>query len=211
MDFLELLFIISISTLFISWSWFIILGFRANKFWGFSIIFLSPITPIMFASRFARKARRAIYYYTLTLVSFIFLNLYIQLATVDFYKKFLEKISQQTVELVNNQPTTPIENIPPEEYQSLKASTINAPTSKQPKTKPKSNNTPKKHGYKIVNINLIHHYINKKVMITTAIKKHNGRLNSTTASTVLIKKRLAKGSVTMPIKKSKIIKIEVYL
>ena len=54
-------------------------------------------------------------------------------------------------------------------------------------------------------------YVNKNIIATTSRKKHKGKLLSVTSSVLLIKKRSSGGSVSMPIKKSKIIKTEVYL
>lgn len=232
MDFLEILFIISIIELLITWVWFIILGFRANKIWGFSIIFLSPISPFMFASRFARKARQAIYYYVVSLAIFIMLLFYIQFFTLDFYTNFLKKIIPEpdpiviTVEEVDIKPpvTKPseidievIENSIPETVDTEDPVTDEAPVPEvpviekvEPEVKPVIKK-PKKRSYKPVNLKDIQKYVYKKVIVYTSRKKHKGKLMSVTSSNLVIRKRVGGGKASMPIKRSKIIKVEVYL
>ncbi len=215
MNLLEILFILCFIGNLITWVWFIILGFRANKLWGFSIVFLSPVTPFMFASRFARKARKAIYYYIIALFASISLTLYIHFFTVDFYRNFLEKITPEKVEVVAKKPEpeliSPIEEEKPKE--NLKSELeIKTPVTENIKpVQPKPDKKPKRRHYKEVNINSIHLYVNKNIIATTSRTKHKGKLLSATPSALLIKKRASGGSVSMPIEKSKIIKIEVYL
>ncbi|MDQ7090890.1 MAG: hypothetical protein Q9M50_09615 [Methylococcales bacterium] len=228
MSFLEILFTLSSLAMFITWGWFMMLGFRANKAWGLSIIFLSPIAPFMFASRFARKARRAIYYYMITLFAFILLTAYIHFSTINFYRNLLGKIGQESI--VENQyetQTAEIEQVLPQEDQinspdinkeilrkeppTIEASPVIEERIILPAVKTEPRKKPKRRGYKPVQLNSIHQYLNKRIIITTAIKTHKGKLSSVTALTLLIKKRSSSGSVVMPIKKSKIIKIEVYL
>ncbi len=207
MNFLEILFIISLVSILITWIWFIVLGFRANKAWGFSIVFLSPIAPFMFASRFARKARQAVYYYMITLLIFISCVVYIHFSTVNFYKSLLEKITESPAEVIIEK-TPPIINInEPLTQENQKVNLeIKEPIQAPVKIKPQ----PKKHSYKQVSIGSIHIYINKRIIITTSRTKHKGKLLSITPSSLSIRKRSAGGSVTMPIKKNKIIKLEVY-
>ena len=221
MTLLETLFITCFIASFITWVWFIFLGFRANNIWGFSIVFLSPVTPFMFASRFARKARRAIYYYIITLFALISLIIYIHFFTIDFYSNFLEKINSEEVEVVIEKPkpeiTTNVEEIIPKENlepnSEIKVPVIEETVEVKPqlKPKPKLDKKPKRRSYKEVNINTIHLYINKNIIATTSRTKHKGKLLSVDSSALMIKKRSAGGSVRMPIKKNKIIKTEVYL
>ena len=222
MTLLEILFIVCLIGNFITWVWFIILGFRANNIWGISIVFLSPVSPFMFASRFARKARRAIYYYIIALFILISLMGYIHFSTIDFYSNFLEKIHPEEVEVIVEEPkleiiraieekVQPQENIEP--HHEIKSPIIEETVEIKPqsKPKPKLDKKPKRRRYKEVNINTIHLYINKNIIATTSITKHKGKLLSINSSVLMIKKRSTGGSVTMPIKKTKIIKFEVYL
>ncbi len=217
MSFLEILFIACFTGGFITWAWFIILGFRANNIWGFSIVFLSPVSPFMFASRFARKARRAIYYYIIALFMLLSLTLYIHFFTLDFYTNFLEKIKPEDIEVVIEKPEPEIitnveEIIPKENLESnpeIKVPIIEEVVEIKPQLK--LDKKPKRRSYKEVNINTIHLYINKNIIATTSRTKHKGKLLSVDSSALMIKKRSKGGSVSMPIKKNKIIKTEVYL
>jgi hypothetical protein len=217
MNLLEILFIACFTASFITWVWFIFLGFRANKIWGFSIVFLSPVAPFMFASRFARKARRAIYYYIITLFVFVSLTVYIYFFTIDFYTNFLEKIKSEEVviEKLEYEIITSVEEIRPKENLApnleKKVPIVEETVGIKPRPKPELDKKPKRRSYKEVNINMIHLYINKNIIATTSRTKHKGKLLSVDSSVLMIKKRSAGGSVTMPIKKIKIIKTEVYL
>lgn len=236
MIFLEILFVVSLIEFVITWVWFIILGFRANKIWGLSIVFLSPITPFMFASRFARKARKAIYYYVITLVVFVSVNTYINNTNVRFYKNLWQKITVLSTQITtvkiepsfnfdgifatNTTDETPEIKIKPvitksrkvkkKSYYAPAKKTEPKPYSYYKKAKPKKS-TPKKQGYQVVSIGSLEQYINKKIIITTSTVQHKGRLISVTASRVLIKKQASGGSVTMPLKKNKIKQIKIYL
>ena len=217
MNLLEIFFIACFTASLITWSWFIVLGFRANNIWGVSIVFLSPITPFMFASRFARKARKAIYYYIISLFTLISLMLYINFFTIDFYTNFLEKIKPEEIKVVVETPEpiiiTSVEEIIPKENlkptPEIPPPTIEKTIEIKPKTKP--DKKPKRHRYKEVNINTIHLYINKSIIATTSRTQHKGKLLSVTSSALMIKKRIAGGSASLPIQKHKIIKTEVYL
>ncbi|NOQ35667.1 MAG: hypothetical protein GQ569_07195 [Methylococcaceae bacterium] len=237
--FLEILFIINLVAISILWVWFIILGFRANKLWGLSIVFLNPVTPFMFASRFARKARRAIYYHVVVWVVFAIFAAYIQFATVDFYKTFLFKVAPESLVILIDK-TKVVKDISPSitdtqevdvkiiddsviddsviddevieipiiDNEVTEEPVIEDPIIEKPiEIKPKS----KKRSYKVVNMQDMRLYIGKKVKVSTSTKKHKGKLSSVTKSSLVIKKRLSGGSTLMPIKKNKIIKIEVYL
>ncbi|MCK5924357.1 MAG: hypothetical protein KAG10_00530 [Methylococcales bacterium] len=250
MIFLEILFIVSLIECLIAWVWFIILGFRANKTWGFSIVFLTPITPFMFALRFTRKARKAIYCYVISLIALVILNSYIVYSRVNFYENIWQEItakamqvatievpslfdfrdlfSNNTVEAlapkVKARPVltrsaviqkkayhVPIKRAKPKPYSYYKKI---KPSSDYKKTKRHLDTkklTPKKRGYQAVSIGVLTQYINKKIMITTTRVQHKGRLISVTESTVLIKKRVSSGFVTMPIKKNKIKHVKIYL
>lgn len=220
MNLLEILFIVCLVGNFITWVWFIILGFRANNIWGGAIVFLSPIAPFMFASRFARKARKAIYYYIIALFLLISLMGYIHFFTIDFYSNFLEKIHPEEVEVIVEEPKLEIiraieEKVQPQEnlepHHEIPPPIIEETVEIKPQLKPKLDKKPKRRRYKEVNINTIHLYINKNIIATTSITKHKGKLLSVNSSVLIIKKRSTGGSVTMPIKKTKIIKTEVYL
>ena len=230
MSVLEILFIIGIVELLIIWVWFIIMGFQANKAWGFSMIFFSPITPFMYASRFARKARRAIYYYVVSLVALISLVLYIHFATIDFYTTFLTKLIPKEI-ITSTTPATNTE-IPNNDQREIEVeiigstdhiededenetdteTDINTETNTENETEqPEEKYKPQKRSYKVVDMKDMRLYLGKKVIITTSTKRHSGYLNSATSSALIIRKRLGGGSTTMPIKKNKIQKVEVYL
>lgn len=224
-SFLEILFSLNIIAILIVWVWFIILGFRANKAWGFSIIFLTPVTPFMFASRFARKARRAIYYHVIAWFIVVCLGVYIQFFTVNFYRTFFWKLAPESLVVLINEPVeeikTPVvenQEIDPEIIEDVSDETVEEfvvdETIEEPvadeavvESKPKST----KRSYQMVSIQDVRLYVGKKVIVSTAYKKHKGRLSAVTASSVVIKKYIAGGSTSMPIKKNKIIKVEVYL
>ncbi|MCK4493756.1 MAG: hypothetical protein KAU26_06850 [Methylococcales bacterium] len=232
MIFLEILFIVSLIELLITWIWFIILGFRANKVWGFSIVFLFPIMPFIFSLRFARKARKAIYYYVIALVVFVSLNTYIFYGNVTFYENIWQKITilATQVTAVEIEPSFDFNGIfehyvteapaPERKVQRLVARPIKvkkkvyqAPV-KHAEPKPSSyykKPTPKKPAYQIISIGVLAYYFNKKIIITTSVVQHKGRLISVTASTVFIKKHVSGGFVSMAIKKNKIKQIKIYL
>ncbi|MCK5871356.1 MAG: hypothetical protein KAG26_00900 [Methylococcales bacterium] len=232
MIFLEILFIVSLIECLITWVWFIILGFQANKVWGFSIVFLSPVTPFMFALRFARKARKAIYYYVITLIFFVSLNTYIYYDGNYFYENSWQKITKLATQITTVEiaslfdfnglfETDTTEVLVPEiktrpvlmRSAVIEKKARSIPTKKS-EPKPYSyykKPTPNKQSYQVISVEALAPYMNKKIIITTSVVQHKGRLVSVTASTVLIKKQTSGGSVTMPIKKNKIKQIKIYL
>lgn len=215
MNFLEILFITCFIANFITWAWFVFLGFRANNIWGISVVFLSPVAPFMFASRFARKARRAIYYYIITVSIFVSLIVYIHFFTIDFYTNFWEKIKSEAIVIEEPKPEiiTNVKEILPKKDLDANLE-IKVPMEEETvevKPQPKPDKKPKRRHYKEVNMSSISLYIKKNIIVTTSRTKHKGKLLSVDSSVLLIKKRSSGGSVSMPIKKSKIIKIEVYL
>jgi hypothetical protein len=235
---------VSLIELLITWIWFLILGFRASKTWGISILLFFPITPFMFAFRFTRKARKAIHYYGVTLIFFSIINAYIIFFKPNFYENssatltqineiatriqqttsvnFGEFFSTITDETGENEEEIDIRILPPIKSPAMKKVTprpvrqvlfpIAKPYSyykkKPSKTIPKPKKQPR---YKTVSIHEIGHYMTKKVLITTSVIQHKGRLISVTSSTVSIQKQTSGGSVTMPIQKNKIKHIKVYL
>lgn len=211
---LDMLFTISIIPLLVTWGWFIILGFQANKVWGFSIIFLSPVTPFMFASRFARKARGVFYYYIASIVIFVVATLYIQFVSVDFYPNLLKKITFEEIVTIDNKvesDTTVFstdevdETDETEDEVTLEPEITEEIVETAPEVIKKS-----KPSYKPINIGEAHRYLDKKIIIYTSIKKHKGRLMSVTGSELVVKKFIGRGKVLMPIEKSKIVKVEIY-
>lgn len=210
MNGVEIIFITSVLTLLIIWIWFIVQGFRTSRSWGASIIFLFPISPFLFAYRFERKTRQAIYYFIGSLVFFIAVMLYIHFATIDFFSRFSDKLSSSVpsrvfsstpkVKLLNLPKPTPIPPPlavapPPKITTEITKAPVQAVTMRR---------------YKTVDIGSVKSYLGKSVIITTATVKHNGKLMSVDGSQLEIKKDMGGGSIIMGIKKSKIEKVEVY-
>ena len=234
--FLEILFVVSFIELLITWVWFLILGFRANKTWGFLVLLLFPITPFMFASRFPRKARKAIYYYVVTLIFFGLMTSYIYFYKPKFYDRFwgildtikeITRIDSKKTQLNfdelfstndNTQDASKLQAISPSKTKSVTVKKVIRHKSIEkplPKAKPyayyRAKRKAKKQGYKTVSMNDLTQYINKKVIVSTPLVQHKGRLLSVTSSTIRVKKQASGGSVTMPIKKNKITHFKVYL
>lgn len=210
----EILFMTSVLTVLIVWIWFVVLGFRTSRGWGAALIFLFPVSPFLFAYRFERKTRHTIYYLIGSLVFFALIMGYIQFATsVDFFDKFADKIVNAMPKLDSStEPKVKNLNLPPPAY-------IPPPLPDTPEVKPELPptvvETPKpsvaSHGYKTIDIGSIGSYIGKKVVVTTSSVQHRGKLTSVDGAQIEIKKEIAGGTTIMPIKKSKITKIEVYL
>ncbi len=211
MSFLEILFIVGIIAVLITWGWFVILGFRANLAWGVSIIFLSPVTPFMFASRFARKARKAIYYYTISLLFLSLIAGYIQFATVDFYTLFFKKFIPDEPVIVLPEKKPEVETPQEIEVEIIEEPEIEEPVEVVPESAEVKPEKPKKRSYKVVNMQDMRLYIGKRVIVSTSTKKHKGKLLKATSSELVVRKRMSGGSTSMPIKKNKIRKVEVYL
>ena len=67
------------------------------------------------------------------------------------------------------------------------------------------------HRYQTIEVSRANSYIGKNVIIGTETITHRGRLMSVDDSEVIIRKTLMGGSMVMGVKKSKIIKFEVFL
>jgi hypothetical protein len=210
----EIIFTISVIVLLGMWGWFIVLGFRTSRLWGAGLIFLFPVSPFMFAYRFERKTRQSIYYFTGSLLFFVLVILYIKFATLDFFDTFSHKIAKVLPSIeysVKSKPKTKNLILP-------KPTPIPPPLSKTPEqheteviTKAPTPLPTTSSRYKTIDISSIKNYLGKNVIITTAFVVHRGKLTSADGAQIEIKKDIAGGSTIMPIKKSKIEKIEVYL
>ena len=211
---LEIVLMLSSIAILITWVWFIVLGFKANKLWGFSLIFLFPISPFMFANRFGRKSRRIIYYYILSLLMMSGVQVYIHFATVEFYPNLADKLINLFPEKqpepeaviedsVENLKEIEIEIIEPVEETTETVEIIELP---EPPPKPKP-----KRSYKVVNINDMKQYIGKRIIITTTRKPRKGTLVSVGSGKLKIRERRSSGSSIMGISQHKILKVEVYL
>jgi hypothetical protein len=168
----------------------------------------------MFAYRFERKSRQAIYYFTGCLFVFIALIAYIPFGTIDFYPTLLGKLSKSVPQMnfsIDSEPEKK-RNLPAPTY-------IPPPLEAEPETKQVSS-TPviikakpsdsQKHHKQIIDMGSIGNYIGKNVIITmTTTVVHEGRLTSVDRAEIFIKKTQRGGSVIMPLKKSNISKIEV--
>ncbi len=214
MTILEILFILSIITIVITWIWFVILGFKANKNWGFGILLNPLITPFIFTVRFTRKSRKIIYYYVASLLFFIGLQIYIYTATTNFYFDFANTISSIfQVETSDSEPIE-VEAINPDVSIIESKETINLdPVVKAPKIiKPKVKTLPKPktRSYKTVKLGTASNYLYKKIIITTAHKKHKGILYSSNNNELKIKQKIQGGTIIMGIKRSKILSVKVY-
>lgn len=214
MTILEILFILSIIAIVITWIWFVILGFKANKNWGFGILFNPLITPFIFTVRFTRKSRKIIYYYAASLLFFIGLQIYIYTATTNFYVDFINKITNLfQVETNNSKPfevetiNSDVSIIEPEEEISLDP-VIKAPKIIKPEVK--TLQKPKTRSYKTVKLATASNYLYKKIIITTANKKHKGILYSASNNELKIKQKIQGGTIIMGIKRSKILTVKVY-
>jgi hypothetical protein len=214
---LEILFTLSGLALLGMWGWFIGLGFQTSRLWGMGLIFLFPVSPLMFAYRFERKTRKIIYYFLGALLVFITLTSYIAFTNAEFFENFTKKISQSIpqinlnlfskttkVKKLNLPPPAPIPPPLPESETSEEDETV--VEIHQPPATVSQNSR-----YKTIDIDNAKNYLGKSVIVTTAFVTHRGKLVSASGSEIHIKKIIAGGSTIMGIDKSKIEKFEVRL
>jgi hypothetical protein len=139
--------------------------------------------------------------------------LYIKFATLDFFDTFAHKIAKvmpsieysvksksKTNNLILPKPTPippPLKVVSEQDAESITRASEPLPEIS--------------HHYKTIDIGSIKNYVGKNVIVTTAIVVHHGKLTSADGAQIEIKKDIGGGSTIMPIKKSKIEKIEVYL
>lgn len=211
MNGVEIILITSVLLLLMIWVWFIVLGFRTSRAWGAALIFLFPASPFLFAYRFERKTRQAIYYFGGSLAIFVSVLLYINFATsVDFYDHFWPKLEKMMPSIGSSNKSTDVKqlNLPPptpipEAREPAHVETVTAPIITDLPEKP--------HQFRDIDIGTVSNYIGNKVIITTSSTEKEGRLISVDASQVEIKLKIGGGSAQLKIPKSRIKKIQVYM
>lgn len=212
---LEILFITSVIMLLVMWTWFVILGFRTSRLWGASLILLFPLSPFLFAYRFERKTRQIISYFTGSLVFFIAILLYIHFGTIDFFPRLSHKIAKRLPSMDFSTKPKDVKklNLPPPTFIPPKLEeTPEDPTTKpeEPKTVPETAVQTRK--FRAVDVGSAGNYVGKTVLITTSSgAQHKGKLTSAATAQVEVKINISGGTALITVKKSKIVKFEVYI
>ncbi len=209
---LEIVLMLSSIAILITWVWFIVLGFKANKLWGFGIVFLFPISPFMFANRFGRKSRKIIYYYIISLLMMLGVQLYIYFWTVEFYPRLADKVitlfPEKKVEPFVEDPVENLNEIEIEIIEQVEETPESETVIELPEEAPK----PKpRRSYKVVDISAMKQYVGKKIIITERKKRRKGTLVGIVSGKLEIRERSNSGSSIMKISRHRILKVEVYL